>query len=75
VVVTLRDGTSIERTCMSAIGSPDRPLGLAALIDDKILGAVGAVHPGFVPTVRRLLEEPELLRRPWGLTLDDLLEG
>jgi 2-methylcitrate dehydratase PrpD len=75
VVVTLRDGTSIERTCMSAIGSPDRPLGLATLIDDKILGAVGAVHPGFVPTVRRLLEEPELLRRPWGLTLDDLLEG
>ncbi|WP_051470998.1 MmgE/PrpD family protein [Patulibacter minatonensis] len=75
VVVTLQDGTVIERTCMSAIGSPDRPLSREALIDDKILGAVGAAHPGFVPTVRRLLEQPDLLRRPWRAILDDLLEG
>jgi 2-methylcitrate dehydratase PrpD len=75
VVVELRDGRRVERTCMSAIGSPDRPLGLDVLLDDKILGAVGAAHPRFVPTVRRLLEQPALLDRPWGTILDDLLEG
>ena len=75
VVVRLQDGTTIERTCMSAIGSPDRPLGDDVLLDEKLHGAVGAVHPAFVPTVRRLLERPELLRRPWDATLDDLLEA
>ncbi|MSW52806.1 MAG: hypothetical protein F2817_18200, partial [Actinobacteria bacterium] len=75
VVVRLRDGRTVERTCLSAIGSPDRPLGLDVLLDDKILGAVGAVHPRYVPTVRRLLEQPELHRRPWRATLDDLLGG
>ncbi|WP_210492881.1 MmgE/PrpD family protein [Patulibacter sp. SYSU D01012] len=75
VVVTLRDGTTVERTCMSAIGSPDRPLPVDVLLDDKLHGAVGADHPGFVPTVRGLLERPALLRRPWGETLDALLEA
>jgi len=75
VVVRLRDGRTVERTCMSAIGSPDRPLGLDVLLDDKIAGAAGDAHPRFVPTVRRLLEQPALLRRPWRATLDDLLEG
>ncbi|MGX6448966.1 MmgE/PrpD family protein, partial [Patulibacter sp. S7RM1-6] len=75
VVVTLEDGTTVERTCLSAIGSPDRPLPDDVLLDDKIHGAVGADHPGFVPTVRRLLQEPALLRRPWGATLDALLGG
>lgn len=75
VVVTLDDGTRVERTCTSAIGSPDRPLPLDVLLDDKLAGATGAVHPSFVPTFRRLLEQPELLRRPWRATLDDLLEG
>lgn len=75
VVVRLRDGRTVERTCLSAIGSPDRPLALDVLLDDKISGAVGAAHPAYVATVRRLLEQPELLRRPWRATLDDLLEG
>jgi 2-methylcitrate dehydratase PrpD len=73
VAVTLADGTVVERTCMSAIGSPDRPLGLDVLLDDKLAAAVGAVHPRFVPGIRRLIDEPDRLQRSWDATLDDLL--
>lgn len=74
VVLTLDDGSTIERTCMSAIGSPDRPLSTDVLLDDKIAGSVGPVHPGFVPTIRRLIEQPALLQRPWADLLNDLLK-
>ncbi|MFA4928036.1 MAG: MmgE/PrpD family protein [Patulibacter sp.] len=74
VVLTLDDGTTIERTCMSAIGSPDRPLSTETLLDDKIAGSVTPVHPEFVPTIRRLIEQPALLQRPWGELLNDLLK-
>jgi 2-methylcitrate dehydratase PrpD len=75
VTVTLADGTAVERTCMSAIGSPDRPLGLDILLDQKLAGAVGDVHPRFVAGVRRLLDRPDELGRSWDETLNDLLEG
>ena len=74
VRVTLADGTVVERTCMSAIGSPDRPLELDTLLDEKVAAAVGPVHPRFVPGIRRLLEQPDRLARSWNATLDDLLE-
>ena len=73
VVLTLDDGTTIERTCMSAIGSPDRPLPSATLLDDKIAGAVGPTHPDFVPTIHRLIEQPALLQQPWSDLLHALL--
>ncbi len=74
VVLTLDDGTTIERTCMSAIGSPDRPLPTDVLLDDKIAGSVAPAHPDFVPTIRRLIEQPALLQRPWGTLLNDMLK-
>ncbi len=74
VVLTLDDGSTIERTCMSAIGSPDRPLSTDTLLDDKIAGSVGPAHPEFVPTIRRLIEQPALLQRPWGELLNLLLK-
>lgn len=74
VVLTLDDGSTIERTCMSAIGSPDRPLSTDVLLDDKIAGSVGPAHPEFVPTIRRLIEQPALLQRPWPELLNDLLK-
>lgn len=74
VVLTLDDGSTVERTCMSAIGSPDRPLSTDVLLDDKIAGSVGPAHPEFVPTIRRLLEQPVLLQRPWDQLLNDLLK-
>jgi hypothetical protein len=73
VVLTLDDGRTIERTCMSAIGSPDRPLSTDVLLDDKIAGSVGPAHPELVPTIRRLIEQPALLRRSWPELLNDLL--
>lgn len=73
VVLTLDDGSVVERTCMSAIGSPDRPLTTETLLDEKIAGSVAPVHPGFVPTIRRLIEQPDLLQRPWNDLLNDLL--
>jgi 2-methylcitrate dehydratase PrpD len=74
VAVTLGDGTVVERTCMSAIGSPDRPLALDVLLDEKLATAVGPAHPGFVAGIRGLLDEPDRLERSWDATLDDLLE-
>ena len=74
VRVKLADGTVVERTCMSAIGSPDRPLGLDTLLDEKLAAAVGAAHPRFVLGIRRLLEQPDRLQRTWNATLYDLLE-
>ena len=74
VSVNLADGTAVERTCMSAIGSPDRPLELDTLLDEKLAAAVGAAHPRFVPGIRRLLEQPDRLHQSWNATLDDLLE-
>lgn len=75
VVLTLTDGSTVERTCMSAIGSPDRPLPTDVLLDDKIAGSVGPAHPELVPTIRRLIEQPALLRRTWPDLLNDLLRG
>ena len=74
VTVTLADGTVVERTCMSAIGSPDRPLELDVLLDEKLVGATAGAHPRFVPGIRRLIDEPERLGRSWDATLNDLLE-
>lgn len=73
VVLTLDDGSTVERTCMSAIGSPDRPLPTDVLLDDKIAGAVGPAHPELVPTIRRLIEQPALLQRSWPDLLNALL--
>jgi 2-methylcitrate dehydratase PrpD len=72
VRVTLTDGRTIDSECLSAIGSPDRPLTPEDLLD-KVDLAVRDVHPNFVGAITALLEDPTRRSAPFAATLDDLL--
>jgi 2-methylcitrate dehydratase PrpD len=54
VSVTLRDGRTVSRECLSAIGSPDRPMDRATLLQ-KLADNTGPHYPKATPVLERLM--------------------
>lgn len=55
VSVTLRDGRKLTRECLSAIGSPDRPLDRATL-RQKLVDNTSAQYPNAAAVLERLMQ-------------------
>jgi hypothetical protein len=55
VSVRLRDGREVSRECLSAIGSPDRPLDSVTL-RQKLADNTGAQYPNAVSALQRLMQ-------------------
>jgi hypothetical protein len=70
VSVTLRDGRKASRECLSAIGSPDRPLDRATL-QQKLVDNTSAHYPKAAAVLQRLMRlEPQSCAQSFGALLD-----
>ena len=72
VSVTLRDGRTVSRECLSAVGSPDRPLDSATL-EQKLVDNTSACYPKAAAVLQRLMRlEPRLCTLGFGALLDEV---
>jgi 2-methylcitrate dehydratase PrpD len=72
VSVTLRDGRTVSRECLSAIGSPDRPMDRATLLQ-KLIDNTGAHYPKAAPVLERLMRlDPQYCAQGFRALLDSV---
>ncbi len=72
VSVTLRDGRTVSRECLSAIGSPDRPMDRATLLQ-KLADNTGPHYPQAVPVLERLMRlDPQCCEQGFRALLDSI---
>ncbi len=70
VSVTLRDGRTLTRECLSAIGSPDRPLDRATL-RQKLVDNTSTLYPNAAPVLERLMQlQPQCRAQNFRALLD-----
>lgn len=55
VTVRMKNGTEFTEECLSAIGGPDRPLGVEQVLE-KVERVTHEIVPGFAAAARRLVE-------------------
>jgi len=70
VSVTLRDGRTVSRECLSAIGSPDRPMDRATLLQ-KLADNTGLHYPKAASVLERLMRlDPQYAGQRFRALLD-----
>jgi 2-methylcitrate dehydratase PrpD len=70
VSVTLRDGRTVSRECLSAVGSPDRPMDRATLLQ-KLSDNTAARYPNATPVLERLMRlDPQYCTHGFRALLD-----
>jgi 2-methylcitrate dehydratase PrpD len=72
VEVRLRDGSRRTAVCLSAVGGPDRPLGVEDVLG-KIADLTGSTAPGFATAARGIVLGAVFGGTPWAQVLGTLL--
>lgn len=69
VTVRMRDGLEFSEECLSAIGGPDRPLGVDQVLE-KVKRVTQDSAPGFAEAARRLVQDPSNDSKQWSSFFD-----
>jgi|DEB0MinimDraft_12_1074336.scaffolds.fasta_scaffold02638_6 2-methylcitrate dehydratase PrpD len=69
VTVRMNDGTEFTEECLSAIGGPDRPLGVDQVLE-KVERVTHEIAPGFAAVARSLVEDSGNDSEQWSSFFD-----
>lgn len=65
----MSDGKEFTEECLSAIGGPDRPLGVEQVLE-KVKRVTHDIAPGFASVARSLVEDPSNDSEQWSSFFD-----
>lgn len=74
VTVRMHDGTEFIEECLSAIGGPDRPMGMEQVLE-KVERVTRDIAPGFAVMARSLVEDPMIDSEQWSSFFDSAVVG